>query len=422
MTATMAGTDRVEIDFSVYNPFTPEFSTDPWPVLDRLLREYPVAYHRDMGMWFVTSHEHAQEVLRSPRFSTRMTDWNNAPASTPESEWTLYEKVQQHSMLNVSPAEHQRLRRLTAPAFSRRVMDQIEARIRDNIGEVFDELPDQTAFDAATGIADKIPIRAIARMVGVPAEAESLFVHGLGWNAVRATNPMYAADRDTYIQGTIPGLEYLFESVAEHRAAAEAGRGSDDFIGTLVATEVDGQRLSDAEIVSVVIAVVVAGADTAVDLHTLALQAFLTHPDQWALLGERPELMEDAILEVLRWGAHGKFGGIPRFPLEDVELGGQVMEKGSFVMPLFATAFIDGRKWAEPRRFDITRSHAGNLVFGAGPHLCIGLNLVKVQGKLMLDEFRRRFGDTARIDGEVEYDSGHWNARRITRLPIRTGA
>ena len=141
-----------------------------------------------------------------------------------------------------------------------------------------------------------------------------------------------------------------------------------------------------------------------------------------SLLGERPELNEDAILEVLRWSTNGKFGGIPRFPFEDVDMGGQVLEKGSFVMPLFATAFIDDRKWADPRRFDITRSHAGNLVFGAAPHLCIGLNLVKVQGKLMLDEFRRRFGDTARIDGDIEYDAGHWNARRITRLPIRTGA
>ncbi len=422
MTATPTGTDRVEIDFSVYNPFTPEFAADPWPTLDRLLHEFPVAFHADLGVWFVSPHDLAHEVLRSARMSTNMQDWDNAPAPKPEEEWTLYEKVQQHTLLNVAPTEHQRLRRLTAPAFSRRVMDQIEAKLRDSIVGVFDELGDQREFDAATDIAAKIPIRAIARMVGVPAEAESLFEHGLGWNITRASNPMYAADRDTYVRDSIPGLEYLFGTVAEHRAAAEAGNGSDDFIGTLVGTEIDGQRLSDMEIVGLIIALVVAGADTAVDLHTLALQAFLTNPDQWALLGERPELAEAAVLEVLRWGAHGKFGGIPRFPMEDVEIGGQVLEKGSFVMPMFATAFIDEDKWPEPRRFDITRNHAGNLVFGAGPHLCIGLNLVKVQGKLMLEEWRRRFGDTGRIAGDLEYDALHFNARRITRMPVRTGA
>jgi cytochrome P450 len=82
---------------------------------------------------------------------------------------------------------------------------------------------------------------------------------------------------------------------------------------------------------------------------------------------------------------------------------------------------VDPEKWAEPLRFDITRNHAGNLVLGAGPHRCIGLNLVEVQGRLMLDEFRRRYGDTARLDGEVGYDPQHWNARRISRMPVVTG-
>jgi cytochrome P450 len=411
-------TDRVEIDFSVYNPFSPEFVADPFPAFDRLLTEFPVAFHTGIGAWLVSPHDLALEVLRSPRLSTRFEDWNNAPPEKPRDQWNLFDVQRSSSMANVSPREHQRLRKLTAPAFSRRVMDRIEDRIRDSISQVFDEIADPREFDVASELAEKIPIRAIAKMVGLPPDADELFERSLGYHMVRTSNPMHAAQREEHIQGTLPGLQYVLDAIAERRAAAHPG---DDFIDTLVTTRIDGEQLSDLEILSVITSLVVAGADTAVDLHTLAVDALLRHPDQRALLRERPELMEGAILEILRWAGHGKFGGLPRFPLEDMPMGGQVLEKGSFVMPLFSTAWLDPAKWPEPRRFDITRNHAGNIIFGAGPHLCIGLNLVKVQGKLMIEEFDRRFGDTARLTGEVEFDPNHFNARRMTKLVVRTG-
>lgn len=417
--ASAATSERVEIDLSVYNPFSIDFVNDPFPTFDRMLKEFPVAYHRDIKAWMVSPHDLAQTVLRDPRFSTRFEDWNDAPPKPPEAQWTLYERVQSITLTNVSPAAHQRLRRLTAPAFSRRVMDQIEEKIKDSVAAVFDEIDNPEEFNAVTQIADKVPIRAIARMVGVPPQSEELFEHGLGYNLVRASNPVYSAeDRQRHRDAALPGLEYLSDLIAGRRAAADPG---DDFIGTLITTTVDGGHLSDLEILSVIIALVTAGADTAVDLHTMAVKALLDHPEQRQLLRERPELMEPATLEILRWAGIGKFGAIPRFPLEDTELGGQTLEKGSFVMPLLAPAWLDPAKWPDPRRFDITRNHAGNIIFGAGPHLCIGLNLVKVQAKLMIEEFERRFGDRARIVENPEYNPTHFNARRLTQLTIATG-
>jgi len=418
MPATATASGRLEIDFSVYNPFAMSFIENPFPVLERMLNEFPVAFHKDISAWFVSPHELAAEVLRSPRFSTRQADWKDAPPP-PAGTGTLWDRLQEVSMINVGPEQHMRLRRLTAPAFSRRVMDQIEASIRDAVVDIFDEIENPRLFNVAAEISVKVPIRAIARMVGVPPEASELFEHGLGWNLVRVTNPMYAADRDTYVNGTLPGLQYLLDAIGARRQAADPG---EDFIGTLVATEIDGERLSDLEILSVISALVTAGADTAVDLHTLAVQALLKHPDQRALLRQRPELMEGAILEILRCSARAKFGAIPRYPLQDTALGGQVLEKGSFVMPLFSAAALDPAKWPEPYRFNITRNHAGNLIFGAGPHMCIGLNLVKAQGKITIEEFERRFGDTAELVGGVEYDPAHFNTRRITTLMVRTGA
>lgn len=413
-------TGRLEIDYSVYDPRDPEFVKDPFPTFERMLTDYPVAFHTDLRGWIVAPHDLAQEVTRSPRFSTNMTDWKDAPPPKPEAEWTLYDRLMANSLLVVDRQTHLRLRKLTAPAFSRRVMDQIESSIRDSIVEIFDEIPDPREFNVATDIALKVPVRTISRMVGVPPEARELFEHGLAWNLVRATHPIYSAEeRQRYADDTIPGLRYLLDMVAARRASGDPG---DDFIGTLITTTVDGESLSDMEILSVISALVGAGADTAVDMHTNAIYALLTHPDQRALLRARPELHEAAALEILRWGAHGKLGSIPRFALGDTEIGGQVLEKGAFVMPVMSIAWNDPAKWPSPRTFDITRDHSGNIIFGAGPHLCLGLNLVKAQLKLMIEEFERRFGLAAELAGELEHDPTHNRARRITRMMVKTGA
>jgi len=418
MTAAATATERVQIDFSVYNPFDPEFVRNPFPVMERMLTQYPVAFHTGINAWLVSPHDLSSWVLRSPQFSTRYQDWKDGPPPTPEDQWTLFEKCMSMSMATVGPEVHQRLRRLTAPAFSRRVMDQIDARIRDSIADLFDEIPDPRLFNFAADISAKVPVRSIARMVGVPPDDEELFEHRLGFNMVRASNPMYAAERDAYIEGALPGLQHLLDIITERRSRDDPG---DDFIGTLVATEIDGESLSDLEILSVIVALVVAGADTVVDMHSLGIQALLQHPEQRQLLREKPDLMPSAVREILRWSAMGKLGAIPRFPTDDIELGGQVLEKGSLVIPLQSPSWNDPEKWADPRQFDITRNHAGNIIFGAGPHMCIGLHLVQVQGKLVIEEFERRFGDSASIVGELEFDHMHFNSRRITKMMIATG-
>src|ERR1700743_3220354 len=119
-------TDRVEIDFSVYNPFDEEFVRDPFPQFSRLLEEYPVAFHTGLNAWAVAPHDLVADILRSPGFSLQFSDWKDAPPRSPAREWNTYEQVQPRGLAPASPAEHLRLRRLPAPAFSRRVMDQIE--------------------------------------------------------------------------------------------------------------------------------------------------------------------------------------------------------------------------------------------------------------------------------------------------------
>lgn len=407
---------RAEIDYSIYSPYDKDFARNPYPTWQRLLNDHPVAWHRDLKSWVICPHDLCFDALRSPKFSLSFRDYKYALPKKPESEWNDFDRAMEFGLGVVSPQEHLRLRKLTQPAFARQVMDQIEVKIRDLIVGIFDNIGTPKEFNAAKDIAGKISVPSIARMVGVSKEAEALFESGLSYNLVRATNPLYAATYNDHVQGTLPGFSYLKELVAERRARKDKGN---DFIGTLMST-VDEQagHLSDWDIIALISFLITAGADTAVDMHSAAINALLSHPEQRMMLRKNPSMMENALLEILRWGFTGKIG-LSRYPVQDMEFGGQWMEKGESVMVLLPTAWEDPKKWPEPRKFDITRNQEGNIIFGAGAHFCIGLNLAKTQGRLMIEEFEKRFPN-AELVGDIEYDHTHFNMRRITKLMVKT--
>lgn len=416
-TVTSKDDGRCAIGFDVYNPFSPDFIHDPRPTWRRLLKDYPVAWHKEMGFWVVTPHDLVFETLRNPVMSMLIKDWEKAPAPVPESEKTDFHRSADKSLLAATPKEHVRLRKLTQPAFSRQVMDQIEIKIRDLVSEVFDEIEHKEVVDVCADIAHKLPIASIARMVGVPRDREELFNEGLGYNLVRCNDPLRSEEERLACQrGTLPGYAFLKEHLAERRARKDVG---DDFLGMLIKSELDGDSLNDWEIISLITALITAGADTVLDLYMGAIKTLLEHPDQRALLEQRPELMENAVLEILRYTIPGKIGPIPRFASRDVQWGDQTIRKGELVMAAMSAAWIDPSKYDDPDTFDITRNQDGNIIFGAGPHFCIGLNLVKVQGKLLIEEFFRRFPN-AELTGEMSYDYQHFNARRLATLMVRT--
>lgn len=409
---------RLAIGFDVYNPFSPDFIHDPRPTWRRLLQDYPVVWHKEMGFWVVTPHDLVFETLRNPVMSMLIKDWENAPPSVPENEKTDFHRQADHSLLAVTPKEHVRQRKLTQPAFSRQVIDQIEIKLRGLVQEVFDEIEGKEVVDVCNDIAHKLPMRAIARMVGVPRGEESLFSEGLGYNLVRCNDPLRSPEERLACQnGTLPGLAFLQQLLTERRARKDVG---DDFLGMLIKSELeDGDKLNDWEIIALITALITAGADTVLDLYMGAIKALLEHPDQLKVLQERPELMENAVLEILRFSIPGKIGPIPRFALRDVQWGDQTIRKGELVIAAMSAAWIDPKKWDNPDTFDVTRNQDGNIIFGAGPHFCIGLNLVKVQGKLLIEEFFKRFPN-AELTGEMTYDYQHFNARRLATLMVKT--
>jgi len=409
---------RIEIDARTFNPYSKDFIRNPDPVWQVLIRDYPIAWHKDLQMWLVSSHELCERMLKDNRFPPNFRAWEHAPPPKAEADKNDFDRAFEKGFFAVSPAEHLRLRKLTMPAFSRPVMGKIDEKIRDLVAECFDAIGDAETFDVYSALATKIPVRSIARMIGVPTTMEDFF-HEFAVNVIKSTRiNLPPKEREASMQATLPGFKWFLERIRERRAQAQAG---DDFLGNLVSAREDGSQLDDYEILSVIFALVTAGSDTATDLHTYLIHGLLTNPEQYALLKRKPELMENAIIELLRYGSFGKMPFF-RFATDDIEFGGQLIRKGQGIGINLQAAWHDPAKWEAPNTLDLTRRLDGNLVFGAGAHFCIGTYLVRVQGRLMLTEFMRRFpeAELANGDGELDYEWTHHNARRINRLRVKT--
>lgn len=415
---TASAQNRVEIDARVFNPYSKDFIRNPDPVWQALMRDYPVAWHKDLQMWIVSSHELCDRMLKDNRFTPNFRAWEHAPPPKSEADKNDFDRAFEKGFFAVTPQEHLRLRKLTLPAFSRPVMGKIDARIRDLVAECFDTIGEADTFDVYQTLATRIPVRSIARMVGVPTDQEQRF-HEFAVNVIKSTRiNLGPKEREVAMQATLPGFAYFRGLIEERRARPEPG---DDFLGSLVSASEGGSRLDDYEILSVIFALITAGSDTATDLHTFLIHGLLTNRDQYELLKQRPELMENAIVELLRYGSFGKMPFF-RFATEDLEFGGQLIRKGQGIGVNIQAAWHDPTKWDRPNTLDITRRLDGNIVFGAGAHFCIGTYLVRVQGRLMLTEFMRRFPDAELLngDGEIDYEWTHHNARRINRLRVKT--
>jgi len=296
------------------------------------------------------------------------------------------------------------------------VLDKIEGRIRDLIVGAFDAIGEPEYFDVFTSLSEHLPGRAIGRMVGVPPEHEELFHNGLATKltvVTRVNRPL--EERIEAKKQCQTGFDLLKKLLAERRALPDPG---DDFFGTLIKINDNGDTLSDWEIISLITALIVAGSDTAIDLYSYMVKGLLENPDQWQLLRERPELFEQGLHELLRMSGFGIFG-IFRYALEDTVWAGQKIEKGEALLVNMSTAWHDPRKYPNPHRMDVTRPLDGNIIFGNGAHFCIGTFLVRAQAKIAFEELTRRFPN-AELTGEMDYDYSNALSRRINKLIVKT--
>jgi cytochrome P450 len=264
------------------------------------------------------------------------------------------------------------------------MVEQMRPRIQTIVDDLLSSaLAGGDDFDVIEDLAYPLPVIVIAELLGVPPEDRATF-HDWSATLAASLDPLISTDlMDRAWESRNALHQYLREIIAERRRAPR-----NDLISALVAVEERGDTLREPELVVMCTLLLIAGHETTVNLIGNGMLALLRHPDQLARLRADPSLITSAIEELLRFDPPVQMTG--RLLLEDVELGGQHIPKGDFVLPLIGAACHDPAQWDNPERLDITRNPNPHVAFGRGIHFCLGAPLARVEAQIAIGKLLER--------------------------------
>ncbi|MFI1739498.1 cytochrome P450 [Streptomyces sioyaensis] len=344
--------------------------------------------------WLVTRYAEARFVLGDQRFSRALGAVHDEPRQS--------EGRRDSGILGMDPPDHTRLRTLVAKAFTVRQVEKLRPQVRQLTQELLDELEAAgPPADLVDRYALPIPVAVICRVLGVPAEDRPRF--RVWSDAALSTSSLTAAEFDANLEEL---RAYMGQLIEEHRQAPQ-----DDLMTALIDARDVGDRLSELELVDLCVGILVAGHETTATQIPNFVLALLDHPGQLALLREQPQLIGNAVEELLRFVPLGSGAGQPRYATEDVEVGGTLVRAGTPVLIAMGAANRDALRFEAPGTLDISRPANQHLGFGHGVHHCLGAPLARLELQEALGALLTRFPGL-RLAGDVE-----WKSQMLVRGP-----
>lgn len=403
-----------------FNPKDPSFNKNPYPHYKRLREQDPV--HRSpWGVWFLGKYEHVRGVLRDKRFSVQdvpgqlrrrseLLKTRRIMENQPENLDALVANSENWIAFLEAP-DHTRLRNLVASAFQKRAVERMREEIRQCAVDLLDRVRGQGYMDLMKDYACVLPQHVIARLLGVPSED---FPQCVVWAEVigRIFDPLVSLEEYARLnQCSIEFMAYLRKLVARRREEPR-----DDLISSLIEAR-DGQdRLSEDELISIIILIFGAGEETVASLIGNGSLALIQHPEHKEYLRKHPEILPSAVDELLRYDAPLQMTS--RNALEDVELGGKLIRKGEQVYVVVGSANRDPDHYTEPDSLNLTRERNRHMAFADGHHFCVGAPLARLEGQ---EAFRVLFDmlpDLEVATDEFSYRD-HTVLRSMVSLPVR---
>ena len=366
--------------------------------------------------WAVTRYDDIDRVSRQPRL------YRNAPRLVFSSKRFPVRRPEEvaRSLLNMDPPEHGKYRGLVNRRFTPHALSflrpHIEALSAKIVGETARRIVDEVAGDGrcdfVTDVAARLPLAVILDLLGVPREDWEIVFEWTN-QVVAPADPEYrrgAGVLETAESARVSLFDYFGRFVAERRREP-----LDDLVGVLARSEIDGQPVSDFDILSYCFLLAVAGNETTRNATSGGMLALIDNPGEMRRLREDPLLLSTAVDEILRWTS--PVIHFCRTAAEDTELRGQRIRKGDVLVLFYPSANRDEDVFAEPFRFDVARTPNEHLAFGIGEHFCLGANLARMELQAILAELLRRW-DAIELAGNVERVRSALIGG-IKRMPVR---
>jgi cholest-4-en-3-one 26-monooxygenase len=313
-------------------------------------------------------------------------------------------------MLTMDPPDHTRHRRLVNRGFTPRMIGMLEPHIRDVTVAIIEQAIAKGEGDFVVDVAAELPLQVIAELMGVPLEDRHK-VFDWSNRMVGSDDPEYSVSMEDAQSAQIEMFMYA-QALADRKRAEPR----DDIITKLLSADIDGDQLSEMDFNLFFMLLAVAGNETTRNAISHGMNAFLENPDQYQMLVDKPELMDSAIEEILRWASPVMY--FRRNVTTDSEYKGHQLKEGDKVTIWYVSANRDEDVFADPFRFDITRSPNEHVAFGGGgPHHCLGASLARMEMRLFFEELTKRVHRVERTGEPVRLRSNFIGG--IKHLPVR---
>jgi pimeloyl-[acyl-carrier protein] synthase len=394
---------------SLYQLLDPEVLADPYPLYARLRTEDPVHWDPFLHAWIVTRyadvltvlHDYSADRTPTPEQLTDMGLSNLSPIAA----------VMVKQMLFLDAPAHTRLRGLASTAFTPRRVELLRGHIQEIADRLLDRVAGAGRMDVIADFASPLPAIVTAEMLGVPTDDHERLKSWSADFAEMLGNFQHNPDRVARVLKSVEEMTaYFRDAIAELR-----GRPREGLIHSLMTAQIDGDRLSDEEVIANCIVTMVGGQETTTNLIGNGLLALLRHPDELARLRADPSLTPSAVEELLRYESPSQHTA--RMAPSDRELGGKEIRKRQAVIAVMGAANRDPERFPDPDRLDLSRSSNRHVAFGWAAHFCFGAPLARLEGQIAFDTLLRRLPDLRREDGPLVWRE-NLGLRGLTALAV----
>jgi len=410
MTPLTGTAEKSDFTLSLYHLLDPEVLANPYPLFHRLRSEAPVHWDPFLHAWVVTRYQDVIHVLH--HFSAERTPTPEQLSNMGLAALNPIAQVMVKQMLFLDPPSHTRLRSLAAYAFTPGRVEVLRGHIREITNRLLDAVETRGRMDVIADLGEPLPCIVTAEMLGVPVEDHQQLKVWSQDFAEMLGNFQHNPDRVPRVLKSVKEMTAYFRSaVNERRLHPREG-----LVSSLMNAEIQGDRLTEEEVIANCIVTMVGGQETTTNLIGNGVLSLLRNPDQMEKLRNDLSLIPSAVEELLRYESPSQHTA--RLAPEDTILGGKRIQKRQAVIAVMAAGNRDPERFPDPDRLDICRADNRHLAFGWAAHFCFGAALARIEGQTALETMLRRLSNWTLEPGTLAWRT-NLGLRGLTKLPIR---